>query len=202
MFKDKKQIARRIVLVSVSLLFVVTLLASALPSQQASASAPAATCAKYHTVASGETLSSIALKYNVTVEEIAAANNLKTPYTIYVGQSLCIPAATGTTPAPTTSAGTTSGAKIEARSDRYGFITVATDGMKPKTPYYVKVSFYFYSKLVTAKLGTMRTDKNGDANKTFRLPKNFRNQPKLTVCLKNPYTDVATCIPYRQTVAK
>lgn len=201
MFKDKKQLTRRIALVSVSLLFLFTLLATSLPFQQASASGPAATCSRYHTVASGETLSSIALKYNTTVEEIAAANNLKSPYTIYIGQSLCIPAAAGATPVSTSTAGkTTTGPAIEVTEDQYGFVTVAAAGMKPKTPYYVRISFYNYSKVISAKLGTLRTDKNGDGNRTFRIPKAFLNTAKLTICLKNPFTDIATCKPYIQDI--
>jgi len=39
----------------------------------------------------GDTLSEIALKYGVTVEDIIEANNLKPPYTIYKGQRLKIP---------------------------------------------------------------------------------------------------------------
>ncbi len=42
-------------------------------------------------VKSGDTLSEIAQKYNVTVEDIIEANNLKPPYTIYKGQRLKIP---------------------------------------------------------------------------------------------------------------
>jgi len=39
----------------------------------------------------GDTLSEIAQKFNVTVEDIIEANNLRPPYTIYVGQKLKIP---------------------------------------------------------------------------------------------------------------
>ncbi len=39
----------------------------------------------------GDTLSEIAQKFNVTVEDIIEANNLRPPYTIYAGQRLKIP---------------------------------------------------------------------------------------------------------------
>jgi LysM repeat protein len=45
----------------------------------------------YHTVSWGETLSSIARLYGVTVQAIVDANQLKSPNTIYVGQKLLIP---------------------------------------------------------------------------------------------------------------
>lgn len=44
-----------------------------------------------HTVQRGETLASIAAKYGITVQEIAAANNITNPNLIAVGQELFIP---------------------------------------------------------------------------------------------------------------
>jgi len=61
-----------------------------------------------HTVAAGENLFRISLRYNVSMAAIAAANNLTNVNLIYVGQVLTIPGASGTTPPPTRG-GTTSG---------------------------------------------------------------------------------------------
>jgi LysM repeat protein len=44
-----------------------------------------------HTVQSGEILSSIARKYNVTVEAIVEANELANPDSLNLGQVLVIP---------------------------------------------------------------------------------------------------------------
>lgn len=44
-----------------------------------------------HTVRAGETLSGIALRYGVSVDELIAANGLNNPNLIYVGQELIIP---------------------------------------------------------------------------------------------------------------
>jgi LysM repeat protein len=44
-----------------------------------------------HTVASGDTLFSIALNYGVTVAEIVEANNLDNPNSLSIGQELIIP---------------------------------------------------------------------------------------------------------------
>jgi LysM repeat protein len=52
-----------------------------------------------HTVASGDTLSSIAAQYNVSWEAVANYNNITNPNVLYIGQKLNIPAA-GTNPAP------------------------------------------------------------------------------------------------------
>jgi predicted chitinase len=44
-----------------------------------------------HTIRSGETLSSIALRYNSTVDSIARANNIQNPNLIHAGRQLTIP---------------------------------------------------------------------------------------------------------------
>jgi LysM repeat protein len=51
-----------------------------------------------HIVQRGENLFRIAMRYNATVESIAAANNIRNPRLIYVGQRLNIPQGEGTTP--------------------------------------------------------------------------------------------------------
>ena len=46
-----------------------------------------------YTVVSGDTLSEIAVKYNVTLAELMNVNSIKNPNLIYVGQVLKIPSA-------------------------------------------------------------------------------------------------------------
>ncbi|MFB0533552.1 MAG: LysM domain-containing protein [Anaerolineae bacterium] len=53
-----------------------------------------------HVVQRGENLFRIALRYNTTVEAIAAANGIRNTQLIYVGQRLTIPGGGGTTPPP------------------------------------------------------------------------------------------------------
>ncbi|MEJ2601581.1 MAG: LysM domain-containing protein [Anaerolineales bacterium] len=53
--------------------------------------AQAASCAFYHTVSYGESLSWIGSYYGVSWTAIADANNIKSPYTIFPGNRLCIP---------------------------------------------------------------------------------------------------------------
>jgi LysM repeat protein len=56
--------------------------------------------ATVHTVAAGEGLYRIALRYGVTVSALTWANGLSNPHLIYVGQRLVIPNRQGTTPPP------------------------------------------------------------------------------------------------------
>lgn len=65
------------------------------PGAEATAAAPVV-----YIVNAGDNLSSIATQFDVSWQEIAAANNIAAPFTIYRGQRLVIPGVTPT-PAPT-----------------------------------------------------------------------------------------------------
>jgi len=52
---------------------------------------PQASCSGQHVVTTGESLYRIAFTCGLTVEQVAAANNISYPYTIYIGQVLTIP---------------------------------------------------------------------------------------------------------------
>lgn len=71
---------------------LVTLILSTAVLPTTAMAAPAAS-GGYHVVQSGQTLSSIARYYGVTVWALANANGISNPNRIYVGQSLWIPAA-------------------------------------------------------------------------------------------------------------
>lgn len=65
------------------------------PGQLATPAPPA-----IHVVVSGDTLYSIALRYGVSMDAIAAANQLDDPNLIQIGQELTIPVPSGTVPPP------------------------------------------------------------------------------------------------------
>ena len=58
--------------------------------QQATPTQPT-TCAQSHGVIAGETLSGIAVRYGVTIQNLARANGVSVTSYVYIGQSLCIP---------------------------------------------------------------------------------------------------------------
>jgi LysM repeat protein len=193
MYKTSEKTTRHIALVVVSVLMVLALLAVVLPQQHAGAVVLAATCSTYHTVASGETLSSIALKYNVTTTELATANELKEPYTIFVGQRLCIPGNPAT--AVATESSSTTGPTFTLKAGKEPFtVVISTVGYPKKSPYFVRIS-RVDSPSTSFKLGTMKTNKSGVATRTFRLPSLFRNGLQ-NICLKNAFTDDVECKTY------
>jgi hypothetical protein len=163
----------------------------------------AQSCSTQYKVQSGDTLSSIAVKYNTTVEAIAAANSLTSPYQIYVGQTLCIPAgasvsATGTVSSSSSSTSNKPGVTITPNG--FYVVTVKTTKMAKNTPYYVRL-YSGNNRPVGQgiRLGTIRTDKNGDATKSFGIPVKFYDKNALkwgkfaTICLKNPWNDASNC---------
>lgn len=77
------------------------------------------------TVARGDTLYSISRKYNMSVEEVAALNNLAAPYKLSVGQKLRVRAASGAT--------TATSEKTGAVSTTEKSTTVATGAASEKT---------------------------------------------------------------------
>ena len=52
---------------------------------------PTATCTGTHTVITGDNLFRLAYACGLTIEQLAAANNIVYPYTIYPGQTLVYP---------------------------------------------------------------------------------------------------------------
>jgi LysM repeat protein/uncharacterized protein YvpB len=68
------------------------------PLRRSAGGSSAASPAVYYTVLRGETIGSIAAKFGIDWTNLAAANNLAAPYTIYPGQQLLIPGSG--TPAP------------------------------------------------------------------------------------------------------
>jgi LysM repeat protein len=83
--------------------------AAALATAPATSSAPEAGTGGSHTVAAGETLSSIAAANGVTVDELAAANGLASDAYLIEGDAIRVPTAT---PSSTATTGDASGATI------------------------------------------------------------------------------------------
>jgi len=193
MFKNNEKTTRRIALTAVSVMLVLALMAVVLPQRQAGAVGLAVTCSTYHSVASGETLSSISVKYNVSVAEIASANDLKEPYQIFVGQRLCIP---GSAVAATTTATETAskGPDFTVKATKSPWMyEIATVGYPAKTPFFIRLTRTDNNPPISIKLGTMKTNKSGVAKRLVRLPQQFRNSTSLQICLKNAFTDGVQC---------
>ncbi|UCH59696.1 MAG: LysM peptidoglycan-binding domain-containing protein [Anaerolineales bacterium] len=175
-------------------LLVLALLAGVVP-QPALAAPTTATvsCNTKYTVKSGDTLSSIAAQYKISWTELAAANDLKTPYTIFIGEVLCVPVASGTTSGSTSSSSSSNKASFSLALDGKNLV-IKTSKFPTKNFYYVKVAEgRFHAGSVTYKLGILKVGKNPDHSYTYKLPNELNSADYVLVCLKNVVTDVNTC---------
>jgi hypothetical protein len=200
MDKTKPTSKPRVAVRIFSMILVAALLAGALP-QFVLAAPPNTilqTCARTHVVESGDTLSSISVTYDISVAEIAAANNLVEPYTLVIGQNLCIPGSAPTTP---------SGSSTTSASDKPGFtiqrqgnnLVIVASNYPQRSNFYVKIKKgRLASSEPWVKLGILRTKKNDEVARSFRLPKSFYNSPQFQVCLKNAKSDGISCQSFYQ----
>lgn len=157
-----------------------------------------ATCAQTYTVKSGDNLTKIAAAYNITWTELANANNLKYPYTIYVGAKLCIPAAgSGASPTPIPES-SSSNFTATVKGDE---LTITLKNFPKNTGFFVRVrpstgSFNY------EKIGVLYTNNNGEGKVTLTLTTNaLKNAATLSVCVKNINNSKLDCTTSTKTAA-
>ena len=173
-----------------SLLLIIFILAIAFP-QPALAANPAVTCTDTHIVIRGEWLVKIAGQYGVPWYEIALANNIKSPYTIYPNQKLCIPKLP-VTPGDTTPPTSTTNARVSVLRDK-DEITITATSFPTKSSFFVRVDDARDLTLFWYKIGVMRTGSTNSATASFQLPDQLKNIASLNVCLKNLENDDNFC---------
>lgn len=179
-----------------SVVLVLAFLAASLPQP---ALAAQVNCAKKYTVVSGDTLSKIAFDNNITVQELATANDLKDPYTLFIGQELCIPGTTTTTTTGTTTTGTTSTTTSNSKDPNMALaveantLTITTANFPTQSNFYIKAGEGRYKTQSWYKLGRLHTKKTGAVIASYKLPKQLRNVRYLNVCVKNAISDAVLC---------
>lgn len=178
-----------------SLLFVV--LAILLSSFVAAGSAQAATtCVSYHTVAWGETLFKIGLKYNLLWTTIAKANNITDGNKIYAGTKLCIPASdTGTatpTTTPTTTPAPTSTPKPSVVIPTFSIVdvvkdesvTIKTANFPKNMDFVVRMGNYGTKGINGEKVTTINSGEGGTLNLTFTIPAGQDGKSRIAIRLE------------------
>jgi len=84
------------VLVLATVVFAGSLAIPGLQGNGSGSAFAAAACAQTYTVQSGDTLADIAYRYGLSVGQLASLNSLPNYDVIYIGQTLCLPAASAT----------------------------------------------------------------------------------------------------------
>jgi len=165
-------------------LIALSLLAVALP--RPAVAAVSASCEDTHTVKAGESIYSVSKEYDVTVNHLAKANGLKSPYKLTVGQELCIP--------PEVKA--SSDYKWSATFDG-SKVNIAGDKFKKNHPFIVKARQNDTG--VWYKLGKAAADKNGVMKTSLKVPKELAKAASIRLCLKDGVTDYLDCkLVYRR----
>ena len=182
----------------VGILIIAALLVSVLP--QFTQVASAQTCSKKYTVVAGDTLSSIAAKYNTTVQALADLNDLTAPYVLSVGQVICLPSTAKeitATPKPGTSS---SKPKYDMSVTRDGTrITLKVASFPANSNFHVRVGEYL-NRSGWSRIGKMKTNKSGSGEAIYGIPQGLRRSPTYYICLKNQVTDKLVCSKVTQTV--
>lgn len=169
---------KKILHVTFALLVAFALLAASLP--RPAQAAVSAVCEETITVKAGDTIYNLSKKYETTVNKIARANDLEKPYTLTVGQTLCIPAARQPSSNYTWSAVL-----------KNGQVTISGEKFKKQHPFHIKVREDLDSPWF--KLGKVTANKSGELEKKFTLPKSISGASVMYVCLKDGVTDYLDC---------
>jgi LysM repeat protein len=178
-----------------AVLLLLSLLAALLPLG-VGAAASDVKCARYYEVNKNSTLSKIGSAFGYSASQIAYTNRLAKPYTIYVGQRLCIPekkdksipksyqSVSGTTKAAYFVAGLTSDNKILVHPYTYPNTTVRikvrSDGGNPGKWY---------------KIGTLYIGSSGNGKTyTYKVPTDLQGNRNIQICLKDSKTSYLQCV--------
>ena len=187
----KQKTKGRQLIIVMSIMLMVALAVGMLP-QSAQAAPSLATCESKYTVQAGDTLTSIALTYGVDFFELADANNLKSPYEIFVGDVLCIPAGSSTSDDDDSSSSSTSTKKWEFT--RVGdYVFVKGSNLDKNRSYYVKVSNALKLYSPWYKIGLFNNNDSATLTLAYKLPKHLRDNIYVSVCTKSGTKDVVYC---------
>jgi LysM repeat protein len=174
-----------------ALLFILALVTVPLAQPAAAANGEFA-CVQYYTVQERDTLNSIAKKFTVKFNDLVAANKLKEPYTIFVGQELCIPKTSKIGAVGTGSSGATTALSFTITHNKNGFV-IRTTNFPEKSNFLVKVDNLASPQVEWVKAGKLTTKKDGPTSFAFTLPNDLLKANFLHVCLKNQRTDDLFC---------
>ena len=176
-----------------AVLLILSLLAALLPTMASGAPLQEEKkCSRYFEVNRNSTLKKIADAFGYTPAQIADANDMKSPYTIYVGQSLCIPTkkVSNLKAVSSTNYNAKAVSFVAGRQDNYILLHMYN---YPKTTVILKAGDASGGKLY--KITTI-DDASAFNGKTLRykIPTDLQSANKLRICLKDRTTGHLQCV--------
>jgi LysM repeat protein len=195
MLIDAKQAgkSRRLAQMLVVLL-VLSLLAALLPTAASGATLAAeeVKCSRHYGVNRNSTLKKIADAFGYTPAQIAEANEMKSPYTIYVGQSLCIPSkkVSDLKSVPSSNANAKAVYFVAGRQGDYILLHMYN---YPKTTVLIKAADAAGGKFYKVSTITDASVFNGKSLR-YKIPSDLLSANKLKICLKDRTTSHLQCV--------
>jgi LysM repeat protein len=162
---------------------------------------PKQQCIDRHGVRRGDTLLKLEAQYGISWRKIAAANGITAPWTIYIGQVLCIPGRKGEDPRPgrDTTPKTKAVPLVFRVRVKAGMLTVRTARFPANELYYVRADDAKRPGSLWHRLGLLRTGPlPGYVETSYMLPEELLKATKLEVCLKNAITDDVACTTWKK----
>ena len=156
--------------------------------------ASAAKCDTSYEVKRGDTLTSIGNKFGYAANQIVQASKLGKPYTIYVGQRLCIPESKNKNAVKVDSKYTNKLAAYFTAGRTADSVLIYTFTY-PKTTVVIKGASAPNTERKFYKIATTAIQ-NNKAFK-FKLPSELKNVKTLQICLKDRTSSYLQCINVR-----
>jgi len=175
---------KNIILIIAALFITVGLLAFSDINSSAAAK-EVTNCNKWHTVLKGESLRSIAKKYDLNWRYLVEINDLMKSEGITPGQKLCVSVASKSVTKPQPVSGTLS-KNIYATSVKEDLnVTLVGKNLVPSNRYSIYLSNFKSKFPVSFLVGTITTDKDGAFKGTYNLPKKLYDVVKIRVTITN-----------------
>lgn len=170
---------------------LLSVLIALFPQPLAFAAPAALKCDRSYEVKRGDTLARIASAFGRTPAQIVDENNFNPPYTIYVGQRICIPTKS------VSGLPKLASKYANASAAYFAFGRTATEALiyiynYPKTTVYIKATNASDPARKFYKIGTLNIVANQKAYR-FKLPAQLQNVKNLQVCLKDRTTSYLQC---------
>lgn len=174
-----------------AVILALAILFALLPAPLGVVPAQAATCEPTYEVRRGDTLSKIGQRFGVDPNQVVLLNNWNKPYTIYVGQKICIPTSS-LSGAPKLENTQLNAPAVHFTAGRSGDTLMIYAYNYPKTNVLVRVQNANNPLKKLVNLGTISQITNGKTYR-FKLTQDLQSASRLVVCLKDRTTSYLQC---------
>jgi LysM repeat protein len=176
------------------ILVILALLTAVMPRELTAAALAKNTCEQTYQVKRGDTLQKIGERFGFAPNQIVYVNSLTSPYTIYVGQKLCIPEKVESS-APKIDSKFTNSTAAYFTAGRSGADILIYTYNYPKTSVLVKARDANQTAKNFFTLGSINIAQTGNG-RTFRVktPVSLQKAKQLQICLKDLTTSYLQCV--------